>query len=250
MGADPSIDWNSVSAGFDESVNSMQKGVDEADANKQYWANQNVLWAAMYGNLEKNVASYYDSLTPDNVTSELNNSTIAKITAEKDRTLQSLQDRGFTNSGMVAQVIANSGTNQAIALAHNAYEANNKIWQQKTAFMQGIAMPEKQMNERGLDSASKTLGNAYGNLANAQNTRANARMQIEQFNEAHKHDQLNAGIGAVTSIAGAAMGGGMFSGGYKPQSYGQYQAPKAVSAPVATPQPIQFDMIDDGTRVV
>jgi hypothetical protein len=114
MGGDPSIDWASVSGGFDNAVDAQKESLSNAEKNQQYWQNQDVLWASMYGNMESNVASYYDSLTSDGLASEMNQQTTAQITAAKDRTLQSLQDRGIASSGMVAQVIANSNSNEAI----------------------------------------------------------------------------------------------------------------------------------------
>jgi len=253
MGADPSINWNDVSGGYDESVASMQSSVDEADANKTYWQNQNVLWASMYGNLESNIASYYDNLTAEGATSELNDKTTALITAAKEQALQQLQDRGFTNSGMVAQVIANSNTNEAIMLANNAYTANNEVWKQKVAFEQGIAMPQKQLNAQGIDSASARLSGAYGNLANVQNTRANAKMQVEQFNEAHSNDQINAGLGFAGTVAGAIAGGGIGAGGLTgaagTSSY-QFKAPQSSAATQFKAQQIKYDVVPTDTRIV
>lgn len=206
MGADPSINWNDISSGYNESVDSTKSGVDEADANKTYWQNQNILWAAMYGNLESNIASYYDNLTADGLASELNDKTIAQITTAKEQAIQSLQDRGFTNSGMIAQVISNSNTNEAIMLASNSYNANNDVWKQKIAFEQGIAMPQKRINAQGMDNASTRLSSAYVNLANAQKTRANAIANANSFNEGHKNDQLNAWVNAGATVAGSALG--------------------------------------------
>jgi len=198
--------------------------------------------------MESNVASYYDSLTSEGITSERNQQTTAQITSAKERTLQQLQDRGFTNTGMIAQIIANSNSTEAIMLANNAYTANKDVWQQKTAFMQGIALPQKQQTQAGMSTASARVSTAYGNLSGTQMQRASTQMQVEQFNETNKNTQLNQAIGMVGSIAGAYMGGGMGGMGAAPSP--------SSSAPTTGTQnfqfkskPIDYNVIPTGTRI-
>jgi hypothetical protein len=121
------------------------------------------------------------------------------------------------------------------------------VWQQKTAFMQGIALPQKQQNQRGMSTASGAVSAAYGNLSQAELTRANAKLNVAQFNEAHSNDQINAGLGLAGTVAGAYLGGGM---GVAPKT-GTSSTPQISDGSIqfnSTPTVIDWDAISTDTR--
>ena len=186
--------------------------ISRAEQNQEYWQNQQVLWESMYGDLQKNISNYYTKLTADGLQSELNQSTIEHLNSAKELTLQNLKDRGMTNSGLTAQVISNSNNSQAVALAHNAYEANKNLMDRKLAYMKGIAMPEKYMNVQGLDRSFDRITQAYKSKFDAH--KAIADIRVEEAKGSASVDSVNAMLqqqqaNANSQFAGALLGGAM-----------------------------------------
>lgn len=138
-------------------------------------------WQKVYGSLQDNLSTYYNSLTPEKYeTQGIQAIKQAYSTAQK-QVDQSLAQRGITTSGLTAQTQVDMASKQAQDIATVRATSEQAVAQEKMKFL------SLGMNQYG--AAANGVSNAYGNQANL------AANQANMYNQ--QAAQASAGVGSA-----------------------------------------------------
>lgn len=114
--ADAATDANKASLGFE----------------KQKYAD----WQAVYGDMQKNLGSYYNTLTPDTYAARGIQEFKKSNEAELEKINTTLAQKGLLNSGTEAAVVLASGLNAAEKKAEIRSTADEVVAAEKSRFLQ------------------------------------------------------------------------------------------------------------------
>lgn len=112
-------------------------------------------WKATYGDIEANLAEYYENLTPNRYITSNNEAYDKEYSSAKDRIRESFTQRGIRpDSGVAAAVDAGMEINRAEARAEIAATAEQEVADRKQAFL-GLGVQRDPSNS--LSSANRSV---------------------------------------------------------------------------------------------
>lgn len=197
--------FGEINKNIERLIATSEEGVDIAQANLDYWTNQQAIWGSMFGDLEQNLVSYFNTLTPESLAAEGREQIQTEITNKRERLLNYLSDRGLSSSGQAVQALTSFGTAEAVALANNAYRANRQAITDTANFFRSVAEPRRARNEAGIQTGQSQLLQANTNLASAFQTGVNANLQLfRQFSQ-----DFSRNVQGVGSAVGDIASGGI-----------------------------------------
>jgi hypothetical protein len=144
-------------------------------------------WKSIFGDVQENLKSYYNNLSPNTVTSL----GLQGIEQEYVRSRQSLDtamaQRGITNSGVNAQALTNLESNRMLGRANVRATADQTVAAQKAGFLQ-LGMGQQANLQSGINNAYTNQISLLGQQA------TNAQQQSQVY--ANQAAQGYAGIGS------------------------------------------------------
>ena len=142
---------------------------DQLDFNKQRYAD----WKQTYGAVEKNLADYYQNLTPEHLTTLGIQNVQEHYQQQLKQTEQNLAQRGLDTSGILAQVETQYGMKAASDKAKVAANADANVAQQKSQFL-GLGLGSKNADQNAISNTMGNISNMYAQQASLANQQANA----------------------------------------------------------------------------
>lgn len=176
----------------------MQLAQDNIDFQKDQYKD----WKSIYGSTQENLGRYYNSLTPERLTTlGLQNQQKEYQAAVTDLS-KMVGQRGLSGSGLEIATLAQARLGNAEARANVRTQAVDQVNQQKASFL-SIGMGTGQ-------TMLGSIGNAYSSGVNSRTS-----MSQSYLGRANQLSQSN--IGAMGDMIGAGMGwaSGGASKGYR-----------------------------------
>lgn len=133
---------------------SLKASEEQLAFQKQQYAD----WEDIFGPIQDNLSSYYQTLSPDTYTSLGLQNLQKSYQTSRDSLDRSLAQRGLSNSGAAVQGLTDLSTQRMLGEANIRQSAPQAVESQKQNFLSiGLGL------QPGLQSG---IANAYGNIAN------------------------------------------------------------------------------------
>lgn len=175
---------NAASASNAATAASSQASAEQLEFAKQQYED----WKTVYGDIQENLSTYYNSLTPEKYIAEGKQSLNDSYAKASTQVEQSLAQRGLTGSGIQAQSITDLASNKANSAAALQATAERQVAQDKMSF---LSLGTNQYN-----NSTNQVMNSYSNTANL--AAQQASMYTTQANQASQAigQSLSGGINA------------------------------------------------------
>lgn len=168
-------------------------GYEQLDFNKQQYDD----WNAIFGDTQKTLASYYNTLSPEVFASTGLQNIEQEYTRSRTQLDATLAKRGISNSGVAADDFS---TLEAARMMGRADVRNKAETQVRAEQMNFLAVGKGQQSQ-----LQANISNSYGNLANSYGNQASTQYGMAN-NYTNQANQAYAGVGqAIGSGVNAYM---------------------------------------------
>ena len=157
-------------------------GYEQLDFNKQQYDD----WNAIFGDTQKTLASYYNTLSPEFFASTGLQNIEQEYTRSRTQLDANLAKRGISNSGVAADDFS---TLEAARMMGRADVRNNAETQVRAEQMNFLAVGKGQQSQ-----LQANISNSYGNLANSYGNQASTQYSLAN-NFTNQANQAYAGVG-------------------------------------------------------
>ena len=168
-------------------------GYEQLDFNKQQYDD----WNAIFGDTQKTLASYYNTLSPEFFASTGLQNIEQEYTRSRTQLDATLAKRGISNSGVAADDFSTLEAARMMGRADVRNKAETQVRAEQTNF---LAVGKGQQSQ-----LQANMNSAYGNLANSYGTQASTQYGMAN-NYTNQANQAYAGVGqAIGSGVNAYM---------------------------------------------
>ena len=168
-------------------------GYEQLDFNKQQYDD----WNAIFGDTQKTLASYYNTLSPEFFASTGLQNIEQEYTRSRTQLDAALAKRGISNSGVA---VDDFSTLEAARMMGRADIRNKAETQVRAEQMNFLAVGKGQQSQ-----LQANISNSYGNLANSYGNQASTQYSLAN-NYTNQANQAYAGVGqAIGSGVNAYM---------------------------------------------
>lgn len=172
-----------------------------AEAQKAYYEQQLSDWKAMFGNVETQVADYFNNLSPEVRQNQYFQRLEQNYAASSQRLNETLAQRGLSSSGIVAAANTQLLQNLASSKAQAAIQAQDEVAQQKLGFYQ-LGVGQKNRLQAGYDNAVNQQINLNAQMAGVAGQQANAYQQQAAQGLANAGSALGTAVGGIANALG------------------------------------------------
>ena len=153
-------------------------GYEQLDFNKQQYDD----WNAIFGDTQKTLASYYNTLSPEFFASTGLQNIEQEYTRSRMQLDANLAKRGISNSGVAADDFSTLEAARMIGRADVRNKAETQVRAEQINFL-AVGKGQQSQLQANMNSAYGNIANAYGNQASTQYGLANQYTQ--QANQAY-----------------------------------------------------------------
>ena len=157
-------------------------GYEQLDFNKQQYDD----WNAIFGDTQKTLASYYNTLSPEFFASTGLQNIEQEYTRSRTQLDANLAKRGISNSGVAADDFSTLEAARMMGRADVRNKAETQVRAEQVNF---LAVGKGQQSQ-----LQANIGNSYGNLANSYGNQANTQYGLAT-NFTNQANQAYAGVG-------------------------------------------------------
>ena len=176
-------------------------GYEQLDFNKQQYDD----WNAIFGDTQKTLASYYNTLSPEFFASTGLQNIEQEYTRSRTQLDAALAKRGISNSGVAADDFSTLEAARMMGRADVRNKAETQVRAEQANFL-AVGKGQQSQLQANMNSAYGNIANSYGNQASTQYGLANQYTQ--QANQAYAGvgQSIGSGINAYmmhNAISGA-----------------------------------------------
>ena len=153
-------------------------GYEQLDFNKQQYDD----WNAIFGDTQKTLASYYNTLSPEFFASTGLQNIEQEYTRSRMQLDANLAKRGISNSGVAADDFSTLEAARMMGRADVRNKAETQVRAEQVNFL-AVGKGQQSQLQANMNSAYGNIANAYGNQASTQYGLANQYTQ--QANQAY-----------------------------------------------------------------
>ena len=157
-------------------------GYEQLDFNKQQYDD----WNAIFGDTQKTLASYYNTLSPEFFASTGLQNIEQEYTRSRTQLDAALAKRGISNSGVAADDFSTLEAARMMGRADVRNKAETQVRAEQANF---LAVGKGQQSQ-----LQANINNSYGNLANSYGNQANTQYGLAT-NFTNQANQAYAGVG-------------------------------------------------------
>ena len=138
-------------------------GYEQLDFNKQQYDD----WNAIFGDTQKTLASYYNTLSPEFFASTGLQNIEQEYTRSRTQLDAALAKRGISNSGVAADDFSTLEAARMMGRADVRNKAETQVRAEQVNFL-AVGKGQQSQLQANMNSAYGNLANSYGNQANTQ----------------------------------------------------------------------------------
>lgn len=138
-------------------------GYEQLDFNKQQYDD----WNAIFGDTQKTLASYYNTLSPEFFASTGLQNIEQEYTRSRTQLDATLAKRGISNSGVAADDFSTLEAARMMGRADVRNKAETQVRAEQVNFL-AVGKGQQSQLQANMNSAYGNIANSYGNQANTQ----------------------------------------------------------------------------------
>ena len=138
-------------------------GYEQLDFNKQQYDD----WNAIFGDTQKTLASYYNTLSPEFFASTGLQNIEQEYTRSRTQLDANLAKRGISNSGVAADDFSTLEAARMMGRADVRNKAETQVRAEQVNFL-AVGKGQQSQLQANMNSAYGNIANSYGNQANTQ----------------------------------------------------------------------------------